>query len=121
MVLKLTNFGVDGLSIIQGAKNGVIPHLKEMHGPFMLWVHYVAHQTNLVVQTLSKLPLISKIEVLLKFMYNYYCTLLKHVAIDASWLNFLEHKALKMFCNVNTHWTSMISLTKQIFKSIKPW
>jgi hypothetical protein len=68
MLFKLTNFGVDGLSIFQRAKNGVIAHLKEKHVPFMLWVHYVAHQTNLVIQTVSKLPLISKIEALLKFM-----------------------------------------------------
>jgi hypothetical protein len=76
----------------QGVKNGLIPHLKEKRAPFMLWVHYVAHQTNLVIQTLSKLPLISKIEVLLKVMYNYYYTPLKHVAIDASWLNFWNIK-----------------------------
>jgi hypothetical protein len=74
MTSKLTNFGIDGVSIFQGAKNGLIPHLKEKHVPFMLWVHYVAHQTNLVIQTLSRLPLIFKIEALLKSMYNYYCT-----------------------------------------------
>ncbi len=121
MASKLTNFGDDGVWIFQGDKNGVIPHLKEKHAPFMLWVHYVAHQTNLVIQTFSKLPLISKIEALLKFKYNYYCAHPKHVAIDASWWNFLEHKALKMFCNVKTCWTSMVSPTKQILKSIKPW
>jgi hypothetical protein len=37
MASKLINFGVDGVSIFQVAKNGVIPHLKKKH----------AHVTNL--------------------------------------------------------------------------
>lgn len=65
MASKLINFGVDGVLVFQGVKNGVIPHLKKKHAPFMPWVHYVAHRTNLVIQTLSRLPLISKIETLL--------------------------------------------------------
>jgi hypothetical protein len=38
----------------------------------MLGVHCVAHQTNLVVQTLSKLLLVSKIEIMLQSIYTYY-------------------------------------------------
>jgi hypothetical protein len=45
----------------------------------MLKVHCVAHWTNIVIQMLSKLPLVSKIKILLQFVYNYYYMLPKHV------------------------------------------
>jgi hypothetical protein len=62
---KLINFGAYGVSIFQGAKSGVTAQLKEKFAPYMLGVHCVAHQTNLAIQTLLKLPLIFKIESML--------------------------------------------------------
>jgi hypothetical protein len=67
---KLINFGVDGMLIFQGAKINVIIKSKEKYAPFMLRVYCVAHRTNLIVHTFSKLLLVSKIEALLQFMYN---------------------------------------------------
>jgi hypothetical protein len=68
-------FGVDGVLIFQEPKTNVIIQLKEKCTPFMFKVHFrvhcVAHQTNLTIQTFSKLPLMSKIEVNLQSMYNY--------------------------------------------------
>jgi hypothetical protein len=46
----------------------------EKHAPFMQVVHCVAHWTNLVVPSLSKLLFVSKIEVLLQFVYTFYST-----------------------------------------------
>ncbi len=44
----------------------------QKHAPFVSGVHCMAHRTNLVVQTLSALSLVSKIESLLASMYNYF-------------------------------------------------
>jgi hypothetical protein len=42
------------------------------NAPFVIRVHCMAHQTNIViVQTLSELSLVLKIECHLRFMYNY--------------------------------------------------
>ncbi len=71
MASKLIMFGVDGVLIFQGAKTNVIIQLKEKCTFFMFKVHCVAHQTDLTIQTFSKLPLMSKIEVMLQSMYNY--------------------------------------------------
>ncbi len=68
---KLISFSVDGVLIFQGAKSGVTTQLKNKFAPYMLGVHYVAHQTNPVVQTLSKLPMVSKIELMLQSIYTY--------------------------------------------------
>ncbi len=40
---KLISFGVDGVSVFYGAKNGVTTQLKEKFALYMLGVHYVAH------------------------------------------------------------------------------
>ncbi len=61
---KLITFGVDGASIFQEAKICVITQFKAKHAPFMLGVlHCIAHWTNLAIQILSKLPLMSNIQV----------------------------------------------------------
>ncbi len=52
-------------------KNCVIAQIMQKHAPFVSGVHCMAHRTNLVVQTLNALDLVSKIEDLLASMYNY--------------------------------------------------
>jgi hypothetical protein len=78
-VSKLISFGANGVLVLQGVKTNVVTQLKKTHTPFMLGVHCFAHKTNLVVQMFSKLLLMSKIEALLQYVYNYYCTSLKSV------------------------------------------
>ncbi len=67
----------------------------------------------------SKLSLVSKIEVLLESMYNYYYTLPKHVLDGCMLGEFLEGKALKIFCNVKICWISMFFTTKWILTKHK--
>jgi hypothetical protein len=71
MASKLIMFSANDMLIFQGAKTNVIIQLKEKCTPFMFKVHCVARQTNLTIQAFSKLPLMSKIEVMLHFMYKY--------------------------------------------------
>jgi type III secretory pathway component EscU len=65
-------FNVDGMTTFEGNKIDIQPSFKEKDAPFMFNLHCVAHKTNLVVQTLSELSLVSKIVSLLHLMYNDY-------------------------------------------------
>ncbi len=65
-------FGVDKVTIFQGGKNGVIAQIMQKHAPFVSGVHCMAHRTNLVVQTLSFLSLLSEIKSMLVSM----CTII---------------------------------------------
>jgi hypothetical protein len=85
----LISFGVDGMLDFQGAKISVIIKLKEKYAPFMLRVYCVAHQTNLIVHTFSKLLLVSKIEALLQSMYNCNHIIMRLIAnVDATMVFF---------------------------------
>jgi hypothetical protein len=42
------------------------------HVPFVSGVHFMAHCTNLAIQTFSGLTLVAKIETLLVGMYNFF-------------------------------------------------
>ncbi len=46
--------------------------IQHQYAPFVINVYYMAHQTNLVKQTLSNLPLVSHIENLLQCLYGYF-------------------------------------------------
>lgn len=59
---RLVCFGSDGASILQGKQNGVVVQIQGMHAPHCQGMHYVAHRTNLVVEVLSELSMISTIE-----------------------------------------------------------
>jgi len=55
---KLICFGVDGVNVFQGTQSGVTKQIKENYAPHFIKVHCMAHRTNLVMQTLLKLPLV---------------------------------------------------------------
>jgi hypothetical protein len=59
-------FDVNDASIFQGCCIRVITQLKEKYSPYMMGQHYMAHKTNLVVQALSNLPMVIKLEELLQ-------------------------------------------------------
>jgi hypothetical protein len=58
-------FDVNGVSTFQGLRSRVTIQIQHQYVPFVIDVHCVAHQTNIVVQTLSNLPLVFCIENLL--------------------------------------------------------
>lgn len=72
LIAKFVYFDVDGMTTFEGNKIDIKVYLKEKHAPFMFNLHCVAHRTNLVVQTLPQLSLVSKIESLLHLIYNDY-------------------------------------------------
>ena len=69
---RLICFAADGVSMFQGCRNGITLQLKEYVAPFLFGVHYMAHRTNLAVEPLSRLLLVSKLETLCQAMYNYF-------------------------------------------------
>jgi hypothetical protein len=65
-------FGVNGFNTFQGLRSQVTIQIQCQYAPFVVNVHCMAHQTNLVRQTLSNLPLVSHIENLLQCLYGYF-------------------------------------------------
>jgi hypothetical protein len=55
-------FGVDGASFVSGCDIGVMSQLRDKHVPYMMGQHSMAHMTNLIVQLLSNLPMVTKLE-----------------------------------------------------------
>jgi len=75
-------FGKNGMTIFKGLKTNITTQLMHKHVPYFSDAHCMAHYTNLVMQTLNSLNLVSKIEKLLDFLYDYFAHSLKqHVSI----------------------------------------
>lgn len=61
---RLVCFGTDGVYVFQGCRSNVTQQLKEQDAIFMPGFHCMAHHTNLLVEPLSNLPMVSKLEAL---------------------------------------------------------
>jgi hypothetical protein len=60
---RLICFGVNGASIFQGCHTTMTFQLKDKFVPYMMGQHCMAHRTNPVVQILSNLPMVARLEV----------------------------------------------------------
>jgi len=58
IVGKLVNIGCDGSSMFQGHKTGVTQQFNEKVVPFVMWVHYFAHKTNITIIILFDVPFV---------------------------------------------------------------
>lgn len=67
--------GCDGDSVFQGNRSVVTTQIRESVVPFLFGVYSMAHRTNLAVQVLSKLPLVSGLEKLLQSLYIFFHSL----------------------------------------------
>jgi hypothetical protein len=74
----------------------------------------MAHQTNLVVQTLSSLLSVIHLEHLLQTLRNYFAHSPKKHLEFTKLVEMLETKGSKIFLNVKTRWISMLSLAKRL-------
>jgi hypothetical protein len=66
---KLMNIGCDGSNVFQGHQPGMTMQFKYKVAPLIIRVHCFAHRTNLVVITLSNVPLVHQLEGILQSMY----------------------------------------------------
>ncbi len=90
----------------------------QKHAPFVNNVHFMAHCTNLVIQTFSGLTLVAKIETLLVGMYNFFTHSIKQALEASKLVELLECKGYKILknitwfiwflccCHPNESWTS---------------
>ncbi len=62
---RLLCFGENNVNIFHDVRNGVTIQIRECCVPFFIGIHYMAHQTNLGVQKLSHLPIVTRLEDLL--------------------------------------------------------
>jgi hypothetical protein len=74
----------------------------QKHAPFMMGI-YMAHCCNLVVQTLSNLLIVAKIEALLASMYMSFVHCPKRHLEHIELAKIMETKGLNFFDNVKTH------------------
>ncbi len=75
----------------------------------------MAHHTNLAVQTLSNLPLVSRIEILLQCLYGYFNHIFKMHLEFTKWVGIMEIKGNKFLWNLKITWISMINFIKCVF------
>ncbi len=100
---KLICFGIEKITIFQGAKIGVTTQLMQKHAPYLSGVHYMAHCTNVLVATLSSLRLVSKVENLLAGMYNSFTHNTKWHLEFCKLANILKSKGNKILKNIKKH------------------
>jgi len=70
---KLICFGADSVSTFQGPKSGVTTQIWDKWTPFSLGANCVSYRVNLVVETLSKYLMVSRLEGLFQLVYSYFC------------------------------------------------
>jgi hypothetical protein len=111
---KLVCFGADGVSTFQGSKSGVTTQIREKWAPFCLGVSCSSHRINLVVETMTKYPMVSRLENMFQSVYSYFCRSNKRHAELQKLADLMETKGNKMLRNVDTRWISMRSPAKRI-------
>ncbi len=80
----------------------------------------MAHWCKLVVQILSSLSLIAKIEALLSFMYTYYSQSPKRHFECPKLVEVIKSKSLNFLKNIKMKWIFMLALSKQMVEKYKP-
>ncbi len=111
---KLVYLGCNGDYVFQGIWIGVFIQTWEQIAPYLIGVHYVTHQTNLVILVLSKLSLVACIEGMLQSLY-----ILKKVLEFVTLVKILETKGLKLLRNIETCWISTFSPLKPLLAKYK--
>jgi len=77
-------------------------------------VHYLAHHTNVAVQSLGNLTLITKIEGFILNTYDYFSHSPKRHLEFQRLAQILEAKGNKILKNVKTKWMSVLDPLKRI-------
>jgi hypothetical protein len=116
---KLVCFGSDGAAVLQGKRNGVTVQIQGQHAPHCHGMHCVAHRTDLVVEVLSELDMISSIEKLLKKLYSYFCKSPKrHLELEKL-SELLQSKGGKILNNVKIRWISVLSPLRRVLSEYR--
>ncbi len=100
---RFMTFGVDGVFVFQGNKLSVTRQSFEGWASHFMVVHCVAHKTNLGIQIVSHLQMVSRFESLFQNLYNYFSKSPKRHLEFTKLAKLMEPKGAKIFKNVKTH------------------
>ncbi len=98
----------NGVNVFQGTKIGI----KLEYDLHMQGIHYMGHQSNIAMKTLSKLNMVCRLENLFQTLYAYfYENPNRHLKFNklAKIMEIQDNKLLK---NVETRWISILEPTK---------
>jgi hypothetical protein len=113
-------FRADGASVLQGKRQGVTTQLQVKHAPHMHGMHCVVHRTDLPVEVLSELPLVSRVEELIIGLYSYFsCSPKRHLELEKLY-ELLKIKGGKILNNVKTRWISMLPPLRRVLQEYRP-
>ena len=116
---RLLCFGLDGASILQGKKNGVVVQIQDTHAPHYQGMHCVAHQTDLAMDVLSDLDMVFSIEKLFKKLHSYFSKSPKrHLELEKL-SELMVSKGGKILNNVKTCWISMLSPLRRVLSEYR--
>ncbi len=87
--------------------------------PYLIGIHYMAHKTSLVVQSLSTMLMVSKLENLLQALYKYFSTSQECHLEFTKLAKIIKTKGLKVLQNVKTRWIGMLQPLKWVGKEYK--
>lgn len=104
---EVVGFGADDISMFQGPKNDVTAQIWETWALFVVAASCASHHINLVVETHSNYPMISRSEGLFQFVYAYFCRSYKLHSELQKLEHLMETKAKKIVRNVDTCWILM--------------
>lgn len=93
-------FGTLGALVLQGKKNDITKKLYVSHAPHMQWMHCATHQSHLVIQHLSGLEMVSRIETLLIVLHMYFSKSPKCRLELRTLVELLDSKGSKILSNV---------------------
>jgi hypothetical protein len=82
-------------------------------------MHCVTHRSNIAVQCLSDLEVVTRIETLLAALYKYFSKFSKHHLKLKNLVELFEFKDRKILQNVKTRWISMLSLLKRVLSECR--
>jgi hypothetical protein len=112
---RLLCFGSNGASVLQGKKNDVVVQIQGSHAPHCQCMHCVAYQTDLAVEVLSKLDMVSSIKKLLKKLHLYFSKSPKrHLESEL-----MVSKGGKILNNVKTRWSNILLLIRRVLSEYR--
>jgi hypothetical protein len=111
---KLVCVGADGASVMQGQRNGLCVKLQLSASPYMLSIHCMAHRMNLAFKIVSKFPLVSKVEALVREVHAYFCRSPKRFLEFQKFADGVTN-GKKLLKDVDTRWISLKGPAQRLF------
>jgi hypothetical protein len=99
---KLMTFSANGVFVFQSISSGVIRQISNVWAPHSMGVHCMVHITNLVVQILSHLQMVRRIEGLFQTFYNLFSKSHKRHLEFMKLAKLMEMKGAKILKDVKT-------------------